>query len=195
MKAAEISQPNKPRTSFWFKYALSASSAAVAETGKGFLFHLHYDPILVVWPVWFQNTDHPNSMFTIEPFPRVTAGTCHLHDKCTGASRMYLPNDSLNFLFCQWEKDVIYSYQQFKRFYLVAISRLHEVLDRLSLTWTSRKHQMGSCFNMLQCLKLMVAQSPLTTKNWAGPVKFDPGQVKIIIDYIRREIFLTFLGD
>ena len=30
----------------------------------------------------------------------------------------------------------------------------------------------------LQCLKLMVAQSPLATKNWAGPVKFDPGQVK-----------------
>ena len=47
----------------------------------------------------------------------------------------------------------------------------------------------------IQCLKLMVAQSPLTNKNWAGPVKFDPGQVKIIIDYIRREIFLTFLGD
>ena len=30
---------------------------------------------------------------------------------------------------------------------------------------------------------------------WAGPIKFDPGQVKIIIDYIRREIFWTFLGD
>ena len=41
----------------------------------------------------------------------------------------------------------------------------------------------------------MVAQSPLATKNWAGPAKFDPGQVKIIIDYIRREIFLMFLGD
>ena len=41
----------------------------------------------------------------------------------------------------------------------------------------------------------MVAQSPLATKNWAGPVKFDPGQVKIIIDYIRKEIFWTFLGD
>ena len=35
----------------------------------------------------------------------------------------------------------------------------------------------------------MVAQSPLATKNWAGPVKFDPWQVKIILDYIRREIF------
>ena len=30
----------------------------------------------------------------------------------------------------------------------------------------------------LECLKLMVAQSPLATKNWAGPVKFDPRQVK-----------------
>ena len=47
----------------------------------------------------------------------------------------------------------------------------------------------------LQCLKLKVAQSPLATKNWAGPVKSDPGQVKIIIDYIRREFFWTFLGD
>ena len=46
-----------------------------------------------------------------------------------------------------------------------------------------------------QCLKLMVAQSPLATKDWAGPVKFNPGQVKILIDYIRREIFITFLGD
>ena len=26
-------------------------------------------------------------------------------------------------------------------------------------------------------------------QNWAGPVIFDAGQVKIIIDYIRREIF------
>ena len=26
-------------------------------------------------------------------------------------------------------------------------------------------------------------------------LNFDPGQVKIIIDYIRREIFWTFLGD
>ena len=47
----------------------------------------------------------------------------------------------------------------------------------------------------LQCLKSMVVQSPLATKNWAGPIKFDPGQVKITIDYIRREIFWTFLGD
>ena len=46
-----------------------------------------------------------------------------------------------------------------------------------------------------QCLKLMVAQSPLETKNWAGPVSFDPGQVKIIIEYIRRKIFSAFLGD
>ena len=44
-----------------------------------------------------------------------------------------------------------------------------------------------------QCLKLMVGQSPLVIKNWAGPVKFDPGQAKITIDYIRREIFWTFL--
>ena len=35
----------------------------------------------------------------------------------------------------------------------------------------------------------------MATKNWAGPVKFDPGQVKILIDYIRMEIFWTFLGD
>ena len=46
-----------------------------------------------------------------------------------------------------------------------------------------------------QCLKLMVAHSPLVTKIWTGPVRFDPGQVKIIIDFIRKEIFLTFLGD
>ena len=46
-----------------------------------------------------------------------------------------------------------------------------------------------------QCLKLMATQSPLVTKNWAGPVKFDHGQVKSIIDYIKREIFWTFLGD
>ena len=37
-----------------------------------------------------------------------------------------------------------------------------------------------------QCLKLMVAQSPLVTKNWAGPIKFDPRQVKIIKDYMRK---------
>ena len=48
---------------------------------------------------------------------------------------------------------------------------------------------------LLQCLKLMVAHLPLATKNWAGPVKFAPEQVKIIADYKRREIFLTFLGD
>ena len=42
---------------------------------------------------------------------------------------------------------------------------------------------------IMQCLKVMVDQ------NWAGPVEFDPGQVKIIINYIRREIFWTFLGD
>ena len=33
-----------------------------------------------------------------------------------------------------------------------------------------------------QCLKLMVTQSPLAAKNWAGPVKFDRGQVKNVID-------------
>ena len=43
--------------------------------------------------------------------------------------------------------------------------------------------------------KTEVTLSTLATNNWAGPVKFDPGQVKIIIDYIRREIFWTFLGD
>ena len=48
-----------------------------------------------------------------------------------------------------------------------------------------------------QCLKLMITQSPLLTKNWAGLVKFDHGQVKIIIEYIMWEIFLihVFLGD
>ena len=45
-----------------------------------------------------------------------------------------------------------------------------------------------------QCLKLMVAQSPLETKNWAGPAKFDPGQIKIIINYIKREYFLNISG-
>ena len=55
---------------------------------------------------------------------------------------------------------------------------------------------LANVFNVYsQCLKLMVTQSPHVTKNWAWPVKFDPGQVKTIIDYIRREIFLTFLGD
>ena len=33
------------------------------------------------------------------------------------------------------------------------------------------------------------------TKKWAGPVKFYPGQVEIIIDYKRRDIFWTLLGD
>ena len=40
-----------------------------------------------------------------------------------------------------------------------------------------------------QCLKLMDTLSTPATNNWAGLDKFDPGQVKIIIDYIRREIF------
>ena len=53
---------------------------------------------------------------------------------------------------------------------------------------------LHSCLSK-QCLKLMVTQSPLVTTNLAGPVKFNHEQVKIIIDYIRREIFLTFLGD
>ena len=39
-------------------------------------------------------------------------------------------------------------------------------------------------YKYLQCLKLMVAQKI----HWAGPLKFDPGQVEIMIDYIRREI-------
>ena len=41
----------------------------------------------------------------------------------------------------------------------------------------------------------MVTQLPLASKNWAVAVELDPGQVKIIIGYIRREIFWTFLGD
>ena len=45
-----------------------------------------------------------------------------------------------------------------------------------------------------QCLKLMVAQSPLVNPNWVGPVKFDHGQVKIVIDHIRREFFWIFLS-
>ena len=49
--------------------------------------------------------------------------------------------------------------------------------------------------NMCGSPELMVTLSTLATNNWAGPVKFDPGQVKIIIDYIRREICWTFLGD
>ena len=28
-----------------------------------------------------------------------------------------------------------------------------------------------------QCLKVLVAQSPMKSKNWAGPVKFGPVQV------------------
>ena len=65
----------------------------------------------------------------------------------------------------------------------------------------SRQSYIDTLFNsefhidLYQCLKLMVAQSPLATKNLAGPVKFDPGQVKIIIDYIRRDIFFNILGD
>ena len=65
-------------------------------------------------------------------------------------------------------------------------------VNRLRPSDAIRQQKIAST---LQCLKLMVAQSPLATKNLAGPLKFDPGQVKIIIDYIRREIFLTFLGD
>ena len=44
---------------------------------------------------------------------------------------------------------------------------------------------MSHKFQLLkwQCLKLMVTLSTLAANNWAGPVKFDPGQVKIIIDY------------
>ena len=59
------------------------------------------------------------------------------------------------------------------------------LIQRIITNWTNWTKQ---------CLKLMVAQSPLATKNWSGPVKFDLGQVKIIIDYIRREIFQTLLG-
>ena len=46
---------------------------------------------------------------------------------------------------------------------------------------------------LTQCLKLMVTQQPLATKHLAGPVEFDTGQVKNLIDYIRREIFLGHL--
>ena len=31
-------------------------------------------------------------------------------------------------------------------------------------------------------------------KNWTGPAKSDPGQVKIITDYIRREFFFNISG-
>ena len=46
-------------------------------------------------------------------------------------------------------------------------------------------------------VQLMVVQSLLATKNWAGPVKLDHGQVKIMIGYIRREIFfqVSVVGD
>ena len=37
---------------------------------------------------------------------------------------------------------------------------------------------------LVHCLKLMVAQS---SKKLVWPVQFDPGQVKIIMGYIRRE--------
>ena len=40
-------------------------------------------------------------------------------------------------------------------------------------------------------LAIMVAQSPLATKNWAGSVEFDTGPVRIM----KRKILLTFLGD
>ena len=40
--------------------------------------------------------------------------------------------------------------------------------------------------HIIQCLKLNVAQLPMGIKNWAGPVKFDPGQVKIIIDLYKE---------
>ena len=46
-----------------------------------------------------------------------------------------------------------------------------------------------------ECLKLMVTQSPPMTENWAGPVKFRLGKIKIIIACIRWEILWTFLGD
>ena len=36
---------------------------------------------------------------------------------------------------------------------------------------------------------------PLVTQNWDGPITFHAGQVKIIIDYIRREIYWAFLGE
>ena len=35
------------------------------------------------------------------------------------------------------------------------------------------------------------SQSPLAIKNWAGPVKFDPENVKIIIDLIRGDFLNT----
>ena len=44
-------------------------------------------------------------------------------------------------------------------------------------------------------VQLMVTQSLLATKNWAGPVKFDPGQEKISkYNKIYKEGNLNFLN-
>ena len=69
---------------------------------------------------------------------------------------------------------------------LVCITHLTNVVRYIHTNVTQSTHQ---------CLKLMVAQSPMATKNWAGPVEFHPGQVKIIINYIWRKIFSIFLGN
>ena len=45
-----------------------------------------------------------------------------------------------------------------------------------------------------QCLKLMVAQSPLATINWAEPVKFNPGQVKKYNRLYKEGNFLNISG-
>ena len=58
-------------------------------------------------------------------------------------------------------------------------------------------HQQTQClllswkFPKMQCFRLMIAQSPLVTKHWAGPVKFDPGQVKIITREISEHFWAT----
>ena len=61
---------------------------------------------------------------------------------------------------------------------LLAQMTIQHFMTNLALP-TCRVHDVCHVY---QCLKLMVAQSLVATKNWAGPVKFHPGQVKIIID-------------
>ena len=50
-------------------------------------------------------------------------------------------------------------------------------------------------FAMVPVFKTNGRLVALVTKNWDGPIKFNPGQVKFIIDYTRREYFWIFLGD
>ena len=73
---------------------------------------------------------------------------------------------------------------------------LQSVMNISAKWWQIHLRISMSRLQWSQCLKLMVAQSPLATENWAGPVKFDPGQVKIIKDYIRYKegVFLNISG-